>query len=214
MSLAKIPGYKRVRRTARTARIGPNIYTLQAIPNAVCARFRTTLEVHRAWRPSPVLHGTYGLDAESTVSTDNRYSFSAADLDDDAIYRRISESLASALCEVASQLQFSDYRLSDTDVVKYTPSGFFSPHRDRNGPDDPRLLTAVGFINDNFDGGVLSVLLRQVLLIKPKLGSVVVFPSEYLHRSELVTRGNKYIAVRCLLRHHRRIWVPTKQGDK
>jgi predicted 2-oxoglutarate/Fe(II)-dependent dioxygenase YbiX len=48
------------------------------------------------------------------------------------------------------------------------------------------------YYNDNYEGGELRVVGGSS--VKPTPGSVVVFPSKYLHESTLITSGIKYVS--------------------
>jgi predicted 2-oxoglutarate/Fe(II)-dependent dioxygenase YbiX len=48
------------------------------------------------------------------------------------------------------------------------------------------------YYNDNYEGGELGVVGGSS--VKPTPGSVVVFPSKYLHESTLITSGIKYVS--------------------
>ena len=59
-----------------------------------------------------------------------------------------------------------------------------------------RLLTAILYLNDDFEGGELA-LPQQGLVYKPRAGSLIVFPSDFCfpHASHPLTRGTKYSLV-------------------
>jgi predicted 2-oxoglutarate/Fe(II)-dependent dioxygenase YbiX len=56
-----------------------------------------------------------------------------------------------------------------------------------------RDISIVGYLNDNFEGGE-TLFDRQNIKVKPKAGSVLVFPAYYTHPHQAlpVTRGKKY----------------------
>jgi len=59
-----------------------------------------------------------------------------------------------------------------------------------------RQLSGVAFLNDDFEGGQLAFP-RQSVLVTPKAGTVVLFPSAFTHPhiAHDVTKGKKYSAV-------------------
>lgn len=81
--------------------------------------------------------------------------------------------------------------------VRYVaPTGYFAPHFD-DDPHTVRTVSAVLYLNDDYDGGQLVFSRLDDLTIKPETGDLVVFPSTYLyeHKSELITKGIKYCVV-------------------
>lgn len=90
---------------------------------------------------------------------------------------------------------------SDThfSVLRYRPGEHFREHVDTIAGHTSwgsRQLSAVAFLNDDFEGGQLGFP-RQGVLITPKAGTIVLFPSSFTHPHEArdVTKGMKYSAV-------------------
>lgn len=80
--------------------------------------------------------------------------------------------------------------------VKYQGTGkHFAIHAD-HGPAYVTTVSAVGYLNDNYDGGEL-IFPRFDLKIKPETGDLVVFPSTFIyeHSSEPIINGDKYSIV-------------------
>ena len=83
--------------------------------------------------------------------------------------------------------------------VKYShPDSYFKPHID-DSPDRPRIVSAVLYLNSDYDGGQLRFTRLDNLTIKPEPGDLIVFPSSYLymHESKPVLSGSKYSVVVC-----------------
>lgn len=84
-------------------------------------------------------------------------------------------------------------------VLRYRPGEGFREHIDvLPGPAayGQRQLTAILYLNDNFEGGELS-LTQQRLLYNPRAGSLLMFPSGFCfpHSSLPVHHGTKYCVV-------------------
>ena len=80
--------------------------------------------------------------------------------------------------------------------VKYEGIGqHFAVHAD-HGPAYVTTVSAVGYLNDNYEGGEL-IFPRFDLKIKPETGDLVVFPSTFIyeHSSEPIIEGDKYSIV-------------------
>ena len=66
------------------------------------------------------------------------------------------------------------------------------PDVDIDNTDNVLYVTVSTYYNDNYVGGKLGF--DKGLATKPTPGSVVVFPSKYLHESSLVSSGIKYVS--------------------
>jgi len=82
---------------------------------------------------------------------------------------------------------------------KYGVGGQYKAHYD-HGPNSPRLLSAVAFVNDDFEGGELQFQYFNKS-IHPKTGRLVLFPSSFIYRhsSIPVEEGVKYSLVTWLI---------------
>lgn len=80
-------------------------------------------------------------------------------------------------------------------LLKYEVGQEFKPHND-DSHQTPRRVSAVGFLNDDYDGGQLSFELTG-FVYEPVAGDIVVFPSNfpYMHSSKPIIRGVKYSVV-------------------
>lgn len=82
-------------------------------------------------------------------------------------------------------------------LLRYGSGQHFHEHHDfiHRHP-HPRILSLVAYPNDDYDGGDL-VFPQQNLRVKPRKGSVIVFPSAFTHShaSLDVTKGIKYSIV-------------------
>lgn len=84
-------------------------------------------------------------------------------------------------------------------INKYGVGSEYKDHYD-HGPNSPRLLSGVMFLNDDFDGGEL-VFPYFEKSIEPKAGRLVLFPSSFIYRhvSVPVVEGVKYSLVTWLV---------------
>lgn len=82
--------------------------------------------------------------------------------------------------------------------VKYGPGQHFQVHSD-HGYSYICVLSSVGYINDDYEGGEL-YFDKFNLKIKPKAGDLYLFPSSYIysHSAMPVTSGTKYSIVTML----------------
>lgn len=82
-------------------------------------------------------------------------------------------------------------------VQKYNVGAHMGPHTDSVDitQDKSPTISVVFYLNDDYEGGELSFP-NQNILIKPKAGSIVVFPSypPYTHDPLPTTSGDKYMS--------------------
>jgi predicted 2-oxoglutarate/Fe(II)-dependent dioxygenase YbiX len=81
-------------------------------------------------------------------------------------------------------------------IKKYSPGADMGPHIDSNDPTNIKhpVISGVMYLNDNYDGGEIDFP-NQKLSIKPKAGSIIIFPSTdpYVHHPKKINSGNKYM---------------------
>lgn len=105
-------------------------------------------------------------------------------------YLKIRDSIDCVLKDYAKTLGVPEGMESDIGFSKYLPNKYMGPHTDIG----PRShISAVLYLNDNFEGGELDFP-NQNVCIKPKAGSMIVFPSvePYVHNPQPAT-DTKYI---------------------
>jgi hypothetical protein len=78
-------------------------------------------------------------------------------------------------------------------IRRYDENKDMGPHTDMVVPDRDTITIAV-YLDDNYEGGELGIVQPGLdISIKNKAGSVVVFPSGYLHESRPLISGRKTI---------------------
>jgi predicted 2-oxoglutarate/Fe(II)-dependent dioxygenase YbiX len=86
-------------------------------------------------------------------------------------------------------------QLEGITLLKYSQLQYYAPHYDTH-PDAPRVLSAICYMNDDYEGGELEFINFNIK-IKPEPGMLVLFPSNfaYTHTAHPVTSGFKYSLV-------------------
>lgn len=109
--------------------------------------------------------------------------------------------MASALSSYAdiieSTVDESNYALGAfwiAHVSKYYVGGRASIHRDEDFTEDNGIYTTIVYLNDEYEGGEVTFAEHDVT-IKQAAGDVLIFPSYYLHYSDPVLSGEKYMAI-------------------
>ena len=102
------------------------------------------------------------------------------------IYLGLDESLAQTYVD-----KFKNNRPSHIAIKKYFVGEELGPHPDWEG-EDPVVFTASMYLNTDYTGGIL-VFPSHGASIQATPGSVVIFPSSYLHESTKILEGTKYV---------------------
>lgn len=76
-------------------------------------------------------------------------------------------------------------------VRRYDPGSVMFPHEDYGVPLRPKY-TALLYFNDNYEGGEIAFPDKNIS-IKPKRGSVIIFPSITMHEVKLMISGQRYL---------------------
>jgi predicted 2-oxoglutarate/Fe(II)-dependent dioxygenase YbiX len=147
------------------------------------------------------------LTDENLSSDDEKYVFGQQKFTDESkletssqIVALIYSTLKNALTRVGkdyAEKQGIDYiDPAPISISKYISGAEMGPHVDYYGdPTVQPLMSAVMYLNDDMDGGELHFTEFDIK-IKPKAGSIVVFPSvePFYHRSTPVISGVKYMS--------------------
>lgn len=87
---------------------------------------------------------------------------------------------------------------SGTQLVRYTPGGWYETHQDAGADFEDRYFTVICYLNDNFAGGHTRFPYLSHAAV-PETGKAIVFPSKYFHRADPVIEGEKYVVVSWVL---------------
>ena len=83
------------------------------------------------------------------------------------------------------------------DMLRYEKGGYYTKHID-DGPDTPRTLSVIIFLNNDYKGGDIEFnFLNSSLKIEPGAGKAIIWPSNFLfpHRVLKVEEGIRYALV-------------------
>lgn len=98
---------------------------------------------------------------------------------------------------IGSTVDESNYAVGESWVVyvsKYLVGGRANLHTDEGFTEDNGIYTVIVYLNDDYEGGEVSFPNHEVT-IKQAAGDVLIFPSYYLHYSDPVISGEKYMAI-------------------
>jgi len=98
--------------------------------------------------------------------------------------------------------QYNISHSNQTELLIYKPQGHYRAHVDtvHHHSSEVRKLTALAFLNDDFEGGKFFLNADGTVYYPPqKKGTVLIFPSYMVHGVEPVTKGVRYSAVTWLV---------------
>lgn len=112
------------------------------------------------------------------------------------IYATLREALERAGRHYCKEQGLEYFPPSPLSISKYVVGGAMGPHVDEYpGQEKEPVMSGVMYLNDDCEGGELDFP-EQNVRIKPKAGSIVIFPSvkPFYHQSLEVTKGEKYMS--------------------
>lgn len=135
----------------------------------------------------------FKIKKDPTILNKNKYWLEA-----DSIWQDCYDAMINPISEYSNKYKIQMNYMEAFNFIKYGPNEHFSEHSD-HGHSYVCTLSAVGYFNDNYDGGEL-YFNNFNLKIKPEKGDLYLFPSTYLfsHAALPVTNGTKYSLVTML----------------
>jgi hypothetical protein len=122
-----------------------------------------------------------------TYSNKNLYS----------LYSLVFELIKKCIDDYSATWEISINHYAPLNFVKYShPNNYFGLHID-HGPSMVRTVSAILYLNDDYEGGNLHFPRIDGLNIKPEIGDIIVFPSTYTykHESTPLLQGTKYVVL-------------------
>lgn len=130
------------------------------------------------------------VDPEKTNSNDPLYNEICF------VYRNIFDGIDNAFKHYSNEIYpASNRNIKSSEgmlsILKYSKAGYLPPHQDQGV--SSRVLSTVGYLNDNYDGGEIHFPYVNIT-IKPEAGSVIFFPSNfiYVHEVRPMMNGTRY----------------------
>lgn len=144
------------------------------------------------WSHSAVT-GDAVYDNKTRVSREVSIGYS---LGDPSEFYEVNKTIYMEAHKYANENGFRFSHMEGTQMLEYMPNlGFFDRHTDA-GPDFPRVLSAILYLNDVDEGGG-TWFDKFELMINPEAGKLVFFPANYAytHQAMPPVSGKKYILV-------------------
>jgi predicted 2-oxoglutarate/Fe(II)-dependent dioxygenase YbiX len=155
---------------------------IKFVPSQTNADISTKNSLHQSIRTSDSLNLTHAAKVNNEMRKINN-----------ACYELIS----SALQNYREKFKI-EHKILDAEtygILKYSKGNQYKQHYD-GGTDSSRSVSVLIYLNDDYEGGEIEFINFNEK-IKPKAGTMILFPSNYayLHAAHPVTSGEKYVVV-------------------
>ena len=177
--------------TTLTNEISPGILSLPLLTEAECQEVLELAIQDAGWKDATVRTTEDQVLKDETIRNARVRSFAEGSRIWDIVHQNYVDKIQ-PLLQVKWNRDLEKH--SAVDIIRYLPGGFYKVHRDAGLQFKDRLITTVCYLNDNFEAGGTSFPTRS-LTVTPTRGEAIVFPSNYLHKGNTVSSGEKFIAV-------------------
>jgi predicted 2-oxoglutarate/Fe(II)-dependent dioxygenase YbiX len=162
---------------------------------AECKAIVEQVKSLNGWTAAQVREAKDRVNFESLTQPEVRSASILASDEAEELYRQFDARVNATLKPLINQIWRIDLaNHSGTQILRYGPADHYVPHQD-TGPDfEDRYLSVVCYLNDDFAGGQTSFPGFDYATT-PEAGKAIVFPSGYLHGSEPVISGEKFVVV-------------------
>jgi hypothetical protein len=173
-------------RDVRTDR--PNALALALLDARTCARIVADAGRLGYWEPGV----TYNLGPDTNTPSSKRSCEVMHERRAPWLFREMRLALPAIVASLPPDSSGAELCVSQVDLVRYRPGGFFSEHRDAVGEMLAwRTWSVLCYLNDDFTGGLTTF--ADAPPYQPRTGEAIVFPSTLMHAGTPVESGEKYV---------------------
>lgn len=171
------------------------VVSVRLYESCECRKIVDSIKGLDGWDPALVRQGQEGANYDIVARPDIRSASTLNTVNVQGLYdefERKVDSLVKPLIQRLWKLDLGDH--SGTHLLKYEAADHYIPHRDTGLGFEGRYFSVVCYLNDDFTGGrTLFPTLNYA--VTPEAGQAILFPSNYLHSSEPVISGKKFVFV-------------------
>jgi Rps23 Pro-64 3,4-dihydroxylase Tpa1-like proline 4-hydroxylase len=171
------------------------VVSLRLYEPSECKKIVDGIKQLDGWNAALIRQGQEDGNYEIVARSDIRSASTLNSPDVQRLYDEFEQKLDSLVKPLIQQLWKLDLRNhSGTHLLKYEAADHYIPHRDTGLGFEGRYFSVVCYLNDDFTGGrTLFPTLNYA--VTPEAGQAILFPSNYLHGSEAVISGKKFVFV-------------------
>ena len=171
------------------------VVSLRLFDPAECRKIVKRVEQLEGWTAALIREGSEGGEYNNVTRPDVRVANILNSVHVGWLYREFEQKIDSLVKPLVRQLWNLDLSShSGTQLLKYEAAGHYRPHRDTGVDLEQRYFSVVCYLNDDFEGG-RTLFPTLDYAVTPDVGNAVLFPSTYLHGSEPVINGRKFVLV-------------------
>jgi predicted 2-oxoglutarate/Fe(II)-dependent dioxygenase YbiX len=160
-----------------------------------CREIVGRIEQVEGWTAALIREELEGRDYKTVTRPDARSAQILHSVHVEWLYREFEQKIDLLVKPLVRQLWKLDLRSqSGTQLLKYEAADHYRPHRDTGIDLEQRYFSVVCYLNDDFEGG-RTLFPTLDYAVTPDAGRAVLFPSTYLHGSEPVINGRKFVLV-------------------
>jgi predicted 2-oxoglutarate/Fe(II)-dependent dioxygenase YbiX len=148
-----------------------------------------------SWKAALVRDARDATNYEVLHRADVRSARTLHTAETDHVYREFEARMDATLKPLIKEhwkIELSGH--SGTHLLRYGTADHYVPHHDTGPGFEDRYFSVVCYLNDDFTGGQTSFPGLN-FVATPEPGKAIVFPSDYLHCSEPVISGEKFVLV-------------------
>jgi hypothetical protein len=147
------------------------------------------------WNAALIREAQEGGDYNIVARSDVRSASTLNSPDVQSLYDEFEQKLDSLVKPLIRQLWKLDLtNHSGTHLLKYETADHYIPHLDTGLGFEGRYFSVVCYLNDDFEGG-RTLFPTLDCAVMPQAGQAILFPSNYLHGSEPIISGRKFVFV-------------------
>lgn len=171
------------------------VVSLELFDPTECRKIVGRIEQLEGWTAALIREGLEGEDYYNVTRKDVRSANILNSVHVGWLYREFEQKIDSLVKPLVKQLWKLDLSSqSGTQLLKYEAADHYRPHRDTGVDLEQRYFSVVCYLNDDFEGG-RTLFPTLDYAVTPEAGHAVLFPSTYLHGSEPVINGRKFVLV-------------------
>jgi predicted 2-oxoglutarate/Fe(II)-dependent dioxygenase YbiX len=171
------------------------VVSLQLYESVECKRMVERIEQLEGWIAARIREAREDGNYSSVARSDIRSASTLTSSQVESLYCDFEQKLDSIVKPLVRRLWKLDLRShSGTHLLKYEAADHYLPHRDTGLGFEERYFSVVCYLNDDFAGG-RTLFPTLDYAATPEAGRAILFPSTYLHGSEPVISGRKFVLV-------------------
>jgi predicted 2-oxoglutarate/Fe(II)-dependent dioxygenase YbiX len=162
---------------------------------AECREIVERVKDYTDWMAARVREARDSVNYESLTHPEVRSARILVTGEAKELYRQFDSrmnSLLKPLIKEIWRIDLADH--SGTQFLRYGPADHYVPHQDTGPGFEHRYFSVVCYLNDDFAGGQ-TAFSGLNYAATPEAGKAIVFPSSYLHGSEPMISGEKFVVV-------------------